>query len=96
MSNAAPVVSSVTFGTAGGSTPITGNLTADPGQWTWTYVTLSTSYAQANPPGFLVGTPGEQGGTPNSNRGSYTNGQRARFWKVEALALVAAGAGVLS
>jgi len=35
-------------------------------------------------------------GTPNSSRGSYTNGQRAAFWRCEAAALVAAGAGAYS
>jgi hypothetical protein len=73
-------VSTVTFGTAGGSTPITATL----------------DNVQANPPGFLFGTPGMLDGTPNSSRGSYTNGQRAAFWRCEAAALVAAGAGAYS
>jgi hypothetical protein len=91
-----PIVSNVQFGTAGGSTAISGNLTADPAQWAPTYVTLSTSYVQADPAGFPVGTPGMLSGNPNSNRGSYTNGQRAQFWACEAAALVAADAGSYS
>lgn len=85
-----PTVSTVTLGTAGGSTAVTANLTADPAQWLPTYVTLNTSYVQASPAGFPLGTPGMLDGNPNSNRGSYTNGQRAEFWAVEAAALVAA------
>ena len=91
-----PIVARVTFGTAGASTAITGNLTADADQFAWTYVTLSEAYVQANPPGFLFGTPGMLDGTPNSSRGSYTNGQRARFWQCEVAALVNAGAGSYS
>jgi hypothetical protein len=91
-----PIVSTVTLGTAGGSTQITANLTADTAQWNWTWVTLSTSYVQESPFGFLVGTPGMLDGTPNSTRGSFTEGQRAQFWAVEAAALVEAGAGVYS
>lgn len=91
-----PVVSNVVLGTAGGSTAIAANLTADPAQWLPTYVTLSTSYSQALPGGFPVGTPSMLDGNPNSNRGSYTEGQRVQFWAVEAAALVAAGAGVYS
>jgi hypothetical protein len=91
-----PIVSNVTLGTAGGSTAITANLTADPAQWLPTYVTLSTSYVQASPGGFPVGTPGMLDGNPNSSRGSYTEGQRAQFFAVEAAALVAASAGAYS
>jgi hypothetical protein len=98
MSAPLPIVSTVQFGIAGASTAVTGNLTADADQFAATYVTLSEAYVQTKDPWttFLVGTPGMAGGSPNTSRGSYANGARAQFWKVEALAIVAAGAGVLS
>ena len=86
----------VVLGTAGASTVISATPTGDPSDWLWTYVTLSENYAQVNPPGWIIGTPGMENGTPNSNRGNYTSGQRALFWAVEAAALVAASAGVYS
>lgn len=89
-----PVVSTVTLGTAGGSIPIIANLTADPKQWDPAYVTLITSYAQASPPGFPVGTPGVLDGMLNSTRGSYESGQRVQFFSLEAMALLAAGAAL--
>jgi hypothetical protein len=96
MSAPLPVVSNVQLGIAGGSTPIVADLTSDPGQWTPSYVTLSASYVQASPPGFLFGTPGMLDGAPNTSRRSYNNGDRAQFWKVEADALVAADVGSYS
>jgi hypothetical protein len=96
MSAPLPVVSNVQLGVAGGSTPIVADLTSDPAQWTPTYVTLSTSYVQASPPGFLFGTPGMLDGAPSTSRGSYSSSARAQFWKVEADALVAASAGAYS
>jgi hypothetical protein len=46
--------------------------------------------------GFPLGIPLQAGGRPNTSRESYTNGQRAQFWAVEAAALVTAGAGSYS
>jgi hypothetical protein len=96
MSNSPPIVSTVQLGVAGGSTPISASLDGSTQQFDQVYVTLSASYVQSDPPGFLVGTPGMQGGAPNSNRGSYSNGQRALFWRCEAAALVTAGVAAYS
>jgi hypothetical protein len=96
MSAPIPVISTMRLGAADGVGYITANLTADPAQWNPTWVTLSTSYIQVSPPGFVLGVPGELAGTPNTNRGSYANGQRAQFWAVEAAALVTAGAAAYS
>lgn len=92
----APIVSTVTLGTATDIGAITVNLTADPLQWTPTYVTLSANYTQTSPAGFPTGVPGQLDGTPNTNRRSYNSGDRVQFWQVEADALVTAGAGEYS
>ncbi len=91
-----PIVAVITLGVAGGSTPITANLTSDPAQWSATYDTLSENYVQQIPEGIDGGFPIGQPDLPYSGRGSYSSGQRVQFFAIEATAIVAAGAGVYS
>jgi hypothetical protein len=85
----------ITLGIAGGSTPVTANLTADHAQWNLIWITLLSQYVQVHVPDFLYRTDSH----PHNERrmiGRYIKGQRVQFWAVEAAAIVAAGIGAYS